>query len=134
MTTWPYPGDSREDKARRVAISYRQLVFDISQGSCDDPAGELHRLDRKWEDHGLRWHLPWRPDQEVLDPEAWLNATDLAHAIDRPRKDIYNWAHLGHIMQRTSADGTPEYHIGSVIDYQKQLRQRRLPTTRAGGN
>lgn len=126
---WPFPGDGREDKAKVVALSYRQLAFDISQGQCDDAAGELYRLDQQWAGYGIRWHLPRRPEQEVLDLDEWMSAPDLAQAIDRTRKDIYNWARLGHIEQRTGPDGAPEYLVGSVIVYHKKLRQRRMPNT-----
>lgn len=121
---WPWPGDSREDKARRVAISYRELLFEISQGRCADPAGNLHRLDTRWSELGIFWHLPSRPDL-LTDPDEWMRAPDLAHAIDRTRKDIYNWARRGHIQQRASADGEPEYLVGSVIEYHRTLRLRR---------
>ncbi|BBY18271.1 hypothetical protein [Mycolicibacterium litorale] len=53
-----------------------------------------------------------------------MSARDLAHAIDRTRKDIYNWARIGHIEQRCGPDGAPEYRVGSVIDYQRRLAKR----------
>lgn len=53
---------------------------------------------------------------------------DLAHAIDRTRKDIYNWARAGHIEQRASADGTPEYRAADVIAYNNHLRTKRAKT------
>lgn len=57
-----------------------------------------------------------------------MSAPDLANAIGRSRKDIYNWARLGHIEQRCGPDGAPEYNVGSVIAYQARLRQRRAAT------
>ncbi|WP_458608439.1 hypothetical protein [Mycobacterium sp. C3-094] len=59
-----------------------------------------------------------------------MSAPDLAHAIDRSRRDIYNWARLGHIEQRTGPDGAPEYSVQSVIDYQRKLVQRRTGNQR----
>jgi hypothetical protein len=127
LPPWPWPGDSREDKARRIALSYRELVFEISQGRCDDPAGALHRIDAHWSQLGVHWHLPSRPDM-LTEPDEWMSAPDVAHAIDRTRKDIYNWASRGHIQQRCGPDGTPEYLVGSVINYAKTLRARRAGT------
>ncbi|MGV0042045.1 hypothetical protein [Mycobacterium colombiense] len=121
---WFWPGATREDKAKHVARAYRQLVFDITQGHVDDPAGELHRLDQQFIDRGIYWMQPSHPDL-LAEPEQWMTAPDLAHLLDRPRKDIYNWSRLGHIEQRCGPDGTPEYRVGSVINYQAKLRQRR---------
>lgn len=120
--TWPWPGDSREDRAKRVARSYRNLIFEISQGRCADPAGSLHRLDAHWASLGVHWTTP---SPYPLEPGDWLSAADMAHAIDRTRKDIYNWARAGHIEQRCGPDGAPEYSVTSVLEYQRKLRQRR---------
>lgn len=126
---FPIPGLSREDQAKHVGRSYRDLVFRITQGQCDDPAGELHRLDWYWADHGHTWPQPHRPDMLTGREDEWMPAPDLAAALDRPRKDIYNWARLGHITQRCGPDGTPEYLVSTVIDYQRRLTQRRRGDT-----
>lgn len=119
---WPWPEDtSREDKAKRIARSYRALVQRIAQSRCDDPAGDLYRLDQEFLELGVNWHMP-----VVIsaDPDEWMPAADIAHYISRTPKDIYNWARRGHIEQRTSADGTPEYSWQSVLDYAKRRRSR----------
>jgi hypothetical protein len=121
---WPWPEDTREGRAQRIAHSYRQLIQDIAQGRCTDPAGDLHRLDQKWANYGIMWHFPMLPDP-LSDAAEWMSAPDLSAALNRPRKDIYNWARLGHIEQRTGPDGAPEYLTSSVIDYQRKLTTRR---------
>lgn len=120
---WPHPGDSREDKAKRVALSYRQLVEDITQGRCYDPADDLYRLDQRWAAYGIHWP---NPPLDHIEPDEWLTAADVAHLADRTPADIYRWARRGNIQQRASADGSPEYLVGSVINYQHQQRARRL--------
>lgn len=130
---WPFPGHNREERAWHVARTYRNLVFEISQGRCTDPAGELYRLDNKWAEHGI--HQLTTNDADLLgDPDEWMTAPDLAHAISRPRQDIYNWARLGHIEQRTGPDGTPEYKVGPVLEYQQKLRERRVRRDNNGVN
>lgn len=124
---WPWPGDSREDRAKRVALSYRSLIFDISQARIKDPAGALRRLDAQWAQLGIHWTTP---NPYPLEPDDWLSAPDLAHAIDRTRKDIYNWARLGHIEQRCGPDGAPEYSVASVIAYLQKRRARRTDGAR----
>lgn len=119
---WPYPGDSREDKAKRVAVSYREVVQRIAQGEAINAAFELYLLDQQWASHGIYWPNP--PD-DLIDPDEWLTAADMAHLTDRTPADIYRWARRGNIQQRLSADGSPEYHVASAIAYQHKQRQRR---------
>lgn len=126
VTPWPWLGDTREDKAKRVALSYRELIFDITQGRCTDPAGDLHRLDQHWAQHGIYWPVP---SQQILDPNEWVTAAELAHLIDKSPTDIYQWARRDKIQQRTSADGTPEYSIASAVAYKLARRQKRSGTT-----
>jgi len=117
---WPWPGDSREDKAKRVALSYRRIMQNVAQHRCDDPAGELHRLDQHWKQLGVHWHIP---NNIPLDPETWLTAPELAHAIGRTTRDIYNWARRGHIETR-QGPGRTEYSAQSVLEYQRRKNQR----------
>jgi hypothetical protein len=124
---YPFPGDSREERAKRVAHSYRQLVQDIAQGRCDDPAGALHRIDMQWRDVGVYWPCPM-PD--IYDDDEWLPAPDLAHYFHRTRKDIYNWARHGNITQRTGPDGRPEYSVRSVREYLRSARARRAGSSK----
>lgn len=122
VAKWPWIGDTPEDKAKRIALSYRQLVFDISQGAIDDPAGELHRLDEHWATYGHYWP---RPGAVPVDADEWLCAADLAHLIHKAPTDIYRWAARGRIQQRTGPDGAPEYSLASAHDYLMQRRQKR---------
>jgi hypothetical protein len=122
---WPVPGATREEKAKDVARSYRQLAQKIAAGRSPSPAGELYVLDQHWAEHGVHWLEPVAADL-LSERDEWMTAPDLAHAIDRTRKDLYNWASRGHIQQRTGPDGTPEYNVGSVLDYHHKQRQKRL--------
>ncbi len=133
---WPWPGDSREDKAKRVARSYRGLAQRISQNRCEDPAGDLHRLDQHWDELGVHWHMP-TPDliTDAAAHDEWWSARDLAHAIDKDRRTIYDWARerrdgLGnvipaHVRQRTGPGGAPQYSVADVIAYNNHLRRKR---------
>lgn len=115
MTGWPWPGDNREDKAKRVCMSYRQLAESLAPH-------KVAALDDKWQAMGIEWV---KPSLAHFDLEDWYTARDLAHLIDRNQRDIYDWARRGHIEQRAGADGNAEYLLGSVVEYMKQLRIRR---------
>lgn len=126
---WPWPGDSREDKAKRIALSYRQLVEDIINGGIQAPATALARIDQRWATHGHYWPNP--PD-ELIDDLAfddWHTAADLAHLLHCTPADIYRWARRGNIEQRVSADGCPEYSLASARRYLAAKRQRRTRST-----
>ena len=119
---WPWPGDSREDKAKRVASSYRQLVLDIAQARTTDPAGDMNRLDMKWIDLGIYWHLP---DRKPLDTDEWMTANDAAILASCTPRNIRDWHYRSHITSHTAADGTPLYNAGEIIQYMASQRQRR---------
>lgn len=116
---WPWPGDSREDKAKRVARSYRQLVFDISQGRVEDPAGDLYRLDQQWLQYGAFWAVP---SQDPYDPSEWVHAADAAHYADVEPGTIRKWAERGHIRVEHDHHGAPVYNIGDLRA--NEIRQR----------
>lgn len=122
---WPWKGDTAEDRAKRIALSYRQLVFDISQGRCFDPAGDLHRLDAQWAEYGQFWPCPGLVPVDEHDD--WYTAADLAHLLSKAPTDIYRWARQGKIQQRTSAEGWPEYSLTSAKAY---MQKRRTSNTR----
>ena len=110
---WPFPGHSREERAQHIARAYRELVFDITQGRCTDPAGDLHRLDMTWRRYGIHWHMP--TIAPPLDPHEWVNARDAAHYADRAEATIRTWAHRGHIETRVGRDGSTQYLLGSLM-------------------
>lgn len=119
---WPWPGDDRVERVKRVALSYRRLVEAIVAGDVDDPAVALEQTDAGWQGHGVYWILPsavWPEDDD------WLSAADAAHYADRTPRDIYNWARRGCIEQRTGPDGAPEYRWGSIADYYRHTRHQR---------
>lgn len=119
---WPWPGDSREDKAKRIALSYRQLAADIIARKIHDPATALASLDQRWAAHGHHW---LNPPGELMDHtglDEWQTAADLAHFLHRTPADIYRWARRGKIEQRVGADGSPEYSFPSAFEYQRNRR------------
>lgn len=119
---WKYSGDSREDRAKRVAESYRALALRIAHENVENPGYEVYRLDQAWMDNGCNWIVP---THAPLDLEGWLSAKDLAHMIGRAQRDIYDWHRRGHLEQRIEADGSPVYSVASAVAYNKQARLRR---------
>lgn len=124
---WPHPEDDREDRAKRVALSYRQLLFDITQGQCDDPAGELYRLDQKWLRLGAFWAVP------SLDPyegTEWVYAADAAHYADVEPGTVRKWAERGHIRVEHDHRGAPVYNVGDLRAIDARRRRKRIEAAR----
>jgi hypothetical protein len=117
MQRWPWPTDSREDRARRVALSYRQLVELIISGQLADPGAALRRLDEKWQELAQGWVVP---TAAPLDPEAWLSPGELAELFHVDAHSFRNWHQRGHIrrMRRVSPGNCDWiYNVGDVISY-----------------
>lgn len=133
---WPWPDDTPEDKAKRVARSYRGLVQSIAQGRCTDPAGDLHRLDQHWLELDQHWVMP----QVVpFDPDEWLSAADMvvafAHYKTLTEGQIRNWAYLKRrgadgISEVPGPDGRPLYNTGDVMSHLVRQARRRSTAAR----
>jgi hypothetical protein len=98
------PGDSREQRARRIAALYRQQL------EASDPAA-CRALDQLMYDAGEYWVADRRP----LDPEELLSAPDLAQYLGIRQYDLRNWSNRGHIGKYTADDGSPLYSTGEVL-------------------
>lgn len=133
VTDWPWPGETREDKAKRVALSYRRILERLAAGEIDDPAGELHRQDAYWTTLGVHWSCPsW----DAIDDDAWLSAADmvthLSHLVYLTEQQIRQWAYrkrngLGDgIDDRSTGGRRILYNVGDVLAYMTRQRNRRM--------
>lgn len=111
MTTWPWPRDSREDRARRVALSYRNL--------CADNNIDTSQLDQHWDNLGQTWVTP----KELPDLDAWIPEAEAAQLFSQPAKTIYDWGRRHHIRVLHTPEGR-RVNIGDIIDYSKRRRKR----------
>lgn len=114
--TWPWPRDSREDRAKRVALSYRHLAE-----THPDLAAALNALDDRWTEYGAGWV---RPTPTPLRLDDWLTATDMANLFHQAPATVREWGRRGNIRTHT-ADGARRYNVGDVVAYQRTRRLRR---------
>lgn len=121
MAPWPWPRDSREDRAKRVALSYRHLVETWTPGDIDLGVA-LAALDDRWCDLGAGWV---RPIDGPLDLDEWLTDAEMGELFHQAPKTVYAWAHRGRIRFRLCNDGVRRYNVGDVVDYQRSRRLRR---------
>lgn len=129
---WRWPGDSREEKVKRVALSYRALLADVVAGKVEEPEQALINLDRHWQSYGQLWVVP---SSAPVDDEAWLSAADLvihlAHLLPLTEQQVRQWAYrkrrnLGDGIDETvGVDGKPRYNVGDTLAYLTRQRTRR---------
>jgi len=110
---WPWPQDSREDKARRVAQSYRRLAQGLPEQHLVDA------LDHHWIDLGQSWVVP---TQSTINPDDWVTADEAAELFSIPAKSVYDWGRRGHVRKVHS-----RYNVGDIIRY-SQTRGKRTST------
>lgn len=123
MPQWPWSGDTREDRAKRVALSYRRLAQQFAAGDVTDQDGALADLDGRWRELGAGWI---EPTSVPLDLDAWLRAGAMAELLSIDPRCLRDWARLGHIRV-LQMGGARHYCVGDIVGYQ---RKRRLRTRR----
>jgi hypothetical protein len=119
---WPWPGDSREDRARRVAISYREFIYLVFTGVITaDPLSSLRDLDDRWMGLGQTWI---KPSESPLRLDDWLTAESMGDLLSIPAKWVYNWGMRGQIRV-SRLDGRNVYNVGDVVEYERSRRVKR---------
>lgn len=114
---WPWPNDTREDRAKRIALSYRALIVNLFGG--EHP--ELQALDERWVKHGAGWV---RPSLQPLRLDDWLTAGEMADLFSNDPRVYRDWARRGWI--RVMVDGNKRrYCVADVVEYSKSRHRRK---------
>lgn len=119
--TWPWPRDSREDRAKRIALSYRHLVEAIVRTEVDDVGGALACLDDRWCELGAGWV---RPSTLPLRLDDWLTSSEMAELFHQAPATVREWGRRGNVRVEM-IDGARRYNVGDVVAYQRTRRLRR---------
>lgn len=122
------PGDSREDIAKRVALSAIGLIEGVIDGELDRSAAAvaLDQWHAAWRAEGVKWTTP---DRQPLSLDDWLTAADMAELVEVSPATIRQWRHRGHITARWDGDRKcATYSVGEVLGYQRRQRERRART------
>lgn len=119
---WPWPQDSREDRARRVAHSYRRLALRLA-ASVHNSRNSVTELDQHWLDHGQSWLVP---TQSTINPDDWVTSYEASELFSVPAKSVYDWGRRGHIRKLAAAkNGIVRYSVGDIIQYSHNRGKRR---------
>ena len=82
MSRWPFPGDLPVDRARLVALQYRELLWRLDPLACAavDEAAVLA---------GENWVLR---EWAIEDEDDFVSVSRAAELVGRSTRWVYNWA------------------------------------------
>jgi hypothetical protein len=112
--TWPWPNDTREQRARRVALAYRAEL----ERTAPERA---KRLDATWTERGQGWIAPTYTPLRLDD---WLTPDELADMFHVPPCSFKDWHRRGHIRVMKMANNKRLYNVGDIVNY-SAARQRK---------
>lgn len=118
---WPWP-DNQVDRARRIALSYRQLIEMALDGKIDDPRAALDLVDAKWDNLGESWVTPTQPP---IDPDAWLTPAEIADQLHITARSLRDMHRAGHVNRIECNGRQYRYLVGDVIRYEDNRRRQR---------
>lgn len=111
--SWPWPGDSPLDRARRVARTYRDTLNRVAPDACA-------QLDARAAELGQSWITPKPLAHEHED---LLTANEVADMCDVKPATIRQWRRRG-LPTVDTVDGL-RFRVADVLNYQAQRRYRR---------
>lgn len=108
MTRWPFPGDTELDKARRIALGYRQALLTADPATCAV-------LDAAADEFGQRWVTGTLG--LALDPDGWYPAVVVADALCIEPTRVRMWAQRDKVaISPDPADGRALYNLRDCQD------------------
>lgn len=117
---WPWPGDTPLDRARRIALSYREALY-----ARDPDAGmALDDQSQQWGEHWVS------PVVDNIDLEAWVTVDVAASHVGLTAKAVYQWVYNGDLPAKKCNDKRVRVKLIDALDVNRELRQRRASRTR----
>lgn len=115
LIPWPIPGDSELDKARRIAMDYRNELFRLAPAHCEELDAQARRLGQGWV----------TPQIAYVDLDSFLSARDMADLLGVAVTTVYQWASRGHLDRNRDRNGRTVYWVRQAVNYQADLRRAR---------
>jgi hypothetical protein len=113
--TWPWPGDTQTDIARRMALSYREELAT----HCPEAA---RLLDERFTDWGQRWHVP----QPARNLDDYVTVDVAADHVGFTAAAVYKWIHAGQLATITDNEtGRLLVHLKRVLEIKQEKRRKR---------
>jgi excisionase family DNA binding protein len=115
--SWPWPGDSQLDRARRTARSYRDALQQA------DPAAVVDLDKQLIDDYGQTWLAP---TALTLDLDDWITISEAAELVGLTKGAVYQWLHRRQLKGRKGPDKRLRVQAVDVLAVNRQQRQQRL--------
>jgi hypothetical protein len=113
---WPWPGDTPLDRARRIALSFRNALYEISP----DAAMAIDDQVTGW---GELWVVP---AIETVDLDDWVTVDVAASHVGLTAKAVYNWVYTRDLESKTGNDKRLRVKLRDVLEMNRDLRERRI--------
>jgi hypothetical protein len=121
VTGWPFPGDSASDRARQVALRYREALWNLDQQSCA-------AIDTAAVWAGEHWVLSeWAVETEddlVTVPRA-------AELVGRSTRWVYHWAQTSEMVAATSPIRVRLSDVRAAVANRRQISSSRSGRTQS---
>lgn len=111
---WPFPGDNKADRVRRLLHGYREGLLSSSPDLCRELDAQVVKL-------GHGWVLP--QSSSVVDDD-WLPVREAAQLARRTPQAVHNWIKRDGLPSRT-ANGRVLVQVGPTMEMARQQRLRR---------
>lgn len=117
-TSWPFPGDTPLDRARRCTHEYRDALLKVAPDV-------VSRIDEQLTALGEPWVAPQPVEFNLDDEYRPTQLSELLGGIPTPEA-IRQWRTRGHLPDRRDDAGNPVNTVRDVLDYQAQQREDRV--------
>lgn len=121
MNDWPWPGDSKLDRACRAARSYRDGLQQADPAACAELDKQLIG------DHGQTWLAP---TPLTIDLEDWITIPEAAALVGLSNGAIYKWVHRRWLKGRKGGDKRLRVQAVDVLAINRQQRLKRVTNGR----
>jgi hypothetical protein len=112
---WPWPGDTPLDRARRVALSFRNALYEINP----DAAMAIDDQVTEW---GELWVVPV---VETIDLQELVTIDVAAQHVGLTAKAVYEWVYKDWIEAHKGRDKRLRVRLGEAIELNRNLRVKR---------
>lgn len=113
--TWPFPGDSALDRAKRIAQSYRAELLAADPAACE-------LLDKRAEEVGEGWVVPTLVH---VDVDSWIRIDQAAELVGRDKFAVHRWVQRGKLDAIKDEHGRLTVRAGDALDVSIEIRRRR---------
>lgn len=113
--SWPFPGDSALDRAKRIAQSYRAELMAADPATCE-------LLDGRAKAVGEGWVIPTLISVDVDD---WVRVDSASELAGRSKDAIHKWIQRGKLKSIKDEYGRATVRVGDVLDVVAEYRRER---------